>query len=145
MLKQAEANDLIAMEKYRINDEMYRFPAVQSSLAIPLHSADDREQFLLDINRYGSIDLKKVTMQNRARKSIVLVRVDLAGPPHRNPDDEDIPTPHIHTYREGYGDKWAEPLPAGFGDAGDISKIYAGFLRYCNITRPPIMQMNLFV
>jgi hypothetical protein len=37
------------------------------------------------------------------------MRLDLDGPPHRNPDDEEIPWPHLHVYREGYGDKWASP------------------------------------
>lgn len=48
-----------------------------------------RENFLLDIRR-GKIDLLKATNQNRARQTIVLVRLDLGGAPHRNPDGEEI-------------------------------------------------------
>jgi hypothetical protein len=36
---------------------------------------------------------------------VVLVRLDLGGAPHRNPFDEEIGVPHLHLYREGFGDK----------------------------------------
>jgi hypothetical protein len=65
---------------------------------------------MLDLAR-GQIKLTKATYQNRARQAIVLMRLDLDGPPHRNPDDQEIPCPHLHFYREGYGDKWAIPPP----------------------------------
>jgi len=110
-LIQAEANALIAMEKHRANEERTDFPMGGQSVVLPLQSDDKREQFLLDLSR-GRIDLLKVKMQNRGRQVVVLVRLDLGGAPHRNPDDEEIPVPHLHVYREGYGDKWAVPVPA---------------------------------
>ncbi|HEY7442131.1 MAG TPA: hypothetical protein VH701_06920 [Vicinamibacterales bacterium] len=33
------------------------------------------------------------------------------GAPHRNPDDEEIPCPHLHLYREGYGDSLGDAAP----------------------------------
>ena len=75
-LTQAEADDLIAMEKHRLNGEWHRFPALGGSLVLPLQSSDRREQFQLDISQ-GRIDLLKVKMQNRARQVVVLVRLDL--------------------------------------------------------------------
>jgi hypothetical protein len=40
---------------------------------------------MLDVTR-AEIKLTKATYQNRARAAIILLRLDLDGPPHRNPD-----------------------------------------------------------
>jgi hypothetical protein len=142
-LIQEEADALIAMPKLRTNDEVSYYPNPGDSLIIPLISIDKKETFLLDIRR-GRIDLKKATFQNRARKTIVLVRLDLNGAPHRNPDGEEIASPHLHVYREGYGDKWAGPLPADvFSDSSDQWTVLADFMRYCNITEPPDIQKGI--
>jgi hypothetical protein len=143
-LTQAEADALIAMEKQRTDEQSWGFPMGGESISVPLQSADGREQFLLDLSR-GMIDLRKVKMQNRGRQIVVLVRLDLAGPPHRNPDGNEIGTPHIHVYREGYGDKWAIPVPGhSFGDLADVWGTLGDFLRYCNVTLTPRIQRGLF-
>lgn len=143
-LTQAEADALIAMEKHRVDEGRHDFPVRGEAVTIPLQSSDKREQFVLDLRR-GRIDVAKVTMQNRARQVIVLVRLDLAGRPHRNPDDQDIPCPHLHVYREGFGTKWAFPLPpVAFPNPQDVWQSYEAFLRYCNITRPPHVDRGLF-
>jgi hypothetical protein len=142
-LIQEEADALIAMPKLRTNDDVSYYPNPGDSLVIPLVSCDKKEAFLLDIRR-GRIDLKKATFQNRARKTIVLVRLDLNGAPHRNPDGEEIASPHLHVYREGYGDKWAGPLPADvFSDTSDQWTTLSDFMRYCNITEPPDIQKGI--
>lgn len=102
ILSQAEADALIALEKHRVSDTSYAFPALGGYLEIPLVSFNGRDQFTLDIAR-GRIKLTKATYQNRTRTVIVLLRLDIDGPPHTNPNDEEIPCPHLHTYREGYG------------------------------------------
>lgn len=143
-LTQAEADALIAMEKHRATEDRSDFPMGGQSLVLPLQSSDKREQFLLDLSR-GRIDLLKVKMQNRGRQVVVLVRLDLGGAPHRNPDDEEIPTPHLHVYREGYGDKWAVPVPVDrFRGTGDVWATLEDFLRFCNITQPPHIERGLF-
>ena len=143
-LTQAEADALIAMEKHRVTEERTDFPMGGESKVLQLQSADKRERFLLDLNR-GRINLQKVTMQTRGRQVIVLVRLDLAGAPHRNPDGEDIPAPHLHIYREGYGDKWAIPVPADqFRTTDDVWMAFEDFLEYCNITQPPYVDRGLF-
>jgi len=107
-LTQIEADTLLAMEKHRTDDTAHTFPVLGGAIVVPLISANKRENFLLDVTR-GRINLKKVTYQNRARTAVILARLDIAGPPHVNPDGQEIPCPHLHTYREGFGDKWAEP------------------------------------
>jgi hypothetical protein len=125
-LTQEEANILIAMEKHRANEDRSDFPMYEQSLTLPLLSADKREQFLLDLSR-ARIDLQKVKMQNRGRQVVVLVRLDLGGAPHRNPFDEEIGVPHLHLYREGFGDKWAmrslRNVPDRLGCLDDVRRL----------------------
>ena len=112
-------------------------------LSVALQSTDGREKFLLDLSR-GRIDLRKFTMQQRARQVAILARLDLAGAPHRNPDGEEIPTPHLHIYRAGFGAKWAIPLPAAhFSPGADEWQTLAEFMRYCHIIEPPNFQRRL--
>ena len=143
-LTQAEADALIAMEKHRANEEHADFPMGGQSLVLPLQSPDKREQFLLDLSR-ARIDLLKVKMQNRGRQVMVLVRLDLGGAPHRNPDGEEISVPHLHIYREGFGDKWAIAVPPDkFPAASDVWRTLEDFLRFCNISQPPHIERGLF-
>lgn len=84
-------------------------------------------------------------MQNRARMTVVLVRLDLSGASHRNPDDTEIPAPHLHLYREGFGDKWAVAVPDDrFTVTTDLWTTLNDFMRFCNITRPPNIAWGMF-
>ncbi len=144
ILTQADADALIAREKRRIDDERWRYPGLGGSISIPLVSSDKRENFLLDISR-GNIDLLKGKYQNRSRQVIILVRLDFGGRPHRNPDDEEIPSPHLHIYREGYGDKWAMPFPTDrFPNISDLWQTLGDFMEFCNIVEPPLIDRGLF-
>lgn len=109
-LTQDEADKLIEMEKRCVDEKEWTFPVPGDRIAIPLSSLDKRESFMLDVTR-AQIKLTKATYQNRARAAVILMRLDLNGPPHRNPDGEEVVCPHLHIYREGYGDKWAIPAP----------------------------------
>jgi len=142
-LTQAEADALLAMEKHAANAERYDFPMSGVSVMVPLNSPDKREQFLLDISR-SRIELAKFKMQNRARQVVVLARLDLAGSPHRNPDNAEIPCPHLHIYKEGYGDKWAVPLPVAFSNTADHWQTLCDFMQFCNITQTPNIERGLF-
>ncbi len=143
-IAQSEADALITMEKHRVDDNAWLFPAPGDRLAIPLASSDKREQFVLDVSR-AQIKLTKATYQNRARQVIILIRLDLDGPPHRNPDGQDVPCPHLHVYREGYADRWAIPAPAGnFANPSDLLSTLDEFMAHCNITTRPNVQKGLF-
>jgi hypothetical protein len=143
-LSQAEADALILMEKHRIDGQIWDYPDPGASIHIPLISANGKENFHLDMRR-GKIDLAKGTYQNRSRQIIVLVRIDFGGQPHRNPDGQEITSPHIHIYKEGYGDKWAYPLPyEKFTDINDRWQMLKDFMQYCNITKTPKIERGLF-
>jgi hypothetical protein len=143
-LTQSEADALLAMEKHKVDDQEWEFPGIGASVRVPLISDDRKENFFLDLRR-GRIDLAKCTYQNRGRQVVVIARLDVGGQPHRNPDDEEIPSPHLHIYREGYGDKWAFPPPEdAFRNLQDPRKTLADFMQYCNIVEPPSFKWDLF-
>jgi len=99
----------------------------------------EKEKFKLDVWR-GTIRLSKVRHQHRARKTCVLVRLEVDGAPHQNPDGVKVPCPHIHIYREGYDDKWAYPIDENeFTDLNDPEQLFKDFCAYCNITNLPVV------
>jgi len=143
-LTQADADALLAMEKHRVDDAVYDYPGLGGAVRIPLQSPDKRETFMLDITR-SQIKLTKGSYQNRARGVVILARLDFAGAPHRNPNDEEIECPHLHVYREGFGDRWAVPLPTErFTDASDPWLLLLEFMQFVNVTVPPDVQRGLF-
>jgi hypothetical protein len=129
MISQKEADELLAMRKIAIDIKQYTYPSLGGRIEIPLASENRREIFALTIHR-GRIDMRKNTHQTRSKRSVILARVDIAGPPHRNPDGNDIACPHIHIYREGYDDKWAQPLPDIFSESRRLLAGIAGFYAF---------------
>lgn len=143
-LTQTEADALLGMEKHRFDETRHQFPTLGGSIVVPLISVNKRENFLLDVTR-GRINLKKVTYQNRARTAVILARLDIDGSPHENPDGQEISCPHLHTYREGYGDKWAVPAPPGtFPRTNDLWGSLTDFMAFCNVTMTPFIERDLF-
>jgi hypothetical protein len=132
------------MEKHQADDVIYDYPGLGGALRIPLQSPDKREAFMLDVSR-SQIKLTKGTYQNRARGVVILARLDFGGAPHRNPDDQEIQCPHLHIYREGFGVRWAVPLPAGdFTNADDRWALFVEFMKFVNITVPPNVRRGIF-
>jgi len=156
-LIQSEADYLFALEKNVSDQENYKFPAPGDKLIIPLISIDKKEEFLFDMSR-SFINLKKITYQNRARKILILRRLDIEGSTHKNPESEnipldilkpyngsEIPCPHLHIYIEGYDVKWA--IPANDILNLDDNNLYSNtdiFLDYCNVIQKPNFQSELF-
>ena len=143
-LAQAEADRLFGLEKRRVDSTHWKYPDAGERGTIPLSSNDLRESFHLDLRR-ARINLAKGTFQKRARQVVILARLDFGGKPHRNPDGIDIESPHLQRYREGYGDKWAFPVPGDlFPDPDSPWRTLKDFMRFCNIVKPPIFQRGLF-
>jgi len=158
MVTQAEADALIAMPKKRFGNQVFDFPMAGEVLNIPVVSTDERESFLVDISR-GRIRLTKCSYQERYQGVIILVRLDIDGPPHTNPNLPKVPLaylgpyngqtincPHLHFYVEGFMDKWAIPAPSDFfSRTDDLYVTLYDFFDYCKIIEPPIVQRSLFL
>lgn len=138
-LRQDWADRLLAAEKFPSEKgSILQFPAAGSLQQIALRSPGEKEEFHLDVRR-ARIDLKG-TYQTRARGTVVLARLDFGSAPHRNPDGQTVPAPHLHLYREGFGDRWATPLPSNFTDPADIQKTLTEFLDFCHVRKLPVQQ-----
>ena len=150
MLTQTEANELIEMKKICKSEESYSFPQGGKSLKIPLLSEDGQERFLMDVSR-GRMKILKCTYQERYEETIILLRLDINGPPHTNPyanpppldelmpfNGKRIQEPHLHRYVEGYSDRWAIPVPSDrFPDLSDLFATFDNFFDFCNVRKKP--------
>lgn len=157
-ITQQDADFFFNMEKFPENDNEYQFPNSGEKLIIPFVSDDKREKFLFDLYR-GSIKITKVVYQNRVRKAYILRRLDFDGAPHPNPEVEtvplpilepyngkEIPSPHLHLYVEGYGERWAIPAELLMQLNGkDIYEIMEDFFRYCNVKKLPRITKTLLI
>ncbi len=155
MLTQIEADSLRAIQKRRSDNMRRDFPVGGEKITLPIESIDGREKFQLDISR-GRIRLTKCTYQERYQSINILVRLDLDGPPHPNPEVNVVPLqflapyngqtlkpPHLHLYVEGFLDKWAIPLPKEFTAPNDLFTTFQEFCKYCNIIEMPLLDMTL--
>lgn len=141
-LTQEEADTLFGMAKYPGSEDAFDFPSLGGRIKVPLISYDSRESFILDVNR-KRISLC-LTTQIRARTNCVLARLDF-GAPHQNPDGSVVGSPHLHLYKEGYGDKWAYMVPDGMLSDGDNAwQVLLDFCKFCHIVRIPNISRGLF-
>jgi len=140
MLTEEEADALIAMEKAFARPEPIELPGPGGCLKRALVSTDERESFLLDVNRRGAMVTVRCTYQLRYQVIIQLLRLDV-GRAHTNPDGQHLPGPHLHKYREGYDDKWAEPVSEpDFPALEDVRDTFVRFLGLCNVSGIPDIQ-----
>jgi hypothetical protein len=145
VLTQREAEELLALEKHRVDETVWDYPGPGGEIKIPLVSVDKREEFILDIRRHRFELVRSGKYQTRARLNAPLARVCFAKP-HRNPDGEEIPGTHLHVYREGFGLQWAYPLAIEqFGDGVDRWQLLIDFMRHCTITHEPNIQADVFM
>jgi len=144
MITQQEADYLLSLTKVIENPKKLKFPQPGEQKEISVLSIDGKEKFILDINR-ATIKLTKCTYQNRYRKDIVLLRLDLDGPSHTNPPElggETIDCPHLHIFKEGFGDKWAVHMPDEFTNDMDLITELFEFSDYCKISNANETQLQ---
>jgi hypothetical protein len=140
MLAQVEADQLIAISKHFIQPPPTISIPPGTDDTYELAGPGDRERFLLDVWR-GTLRLSKLKFQNRVRTAIVLVRLDVDGAPHTNPDGSFLLGTHIHLFREGYDDRWAYSVDASvFRLLSDPGTTFHDFCSYCKIESPPPIQ-----
>jgi hypothetical protein len=137
--------ELMSMKKYFIDAEI-SLPAHGECSTFELMDSKEEEKFLLDVDRSGIIELEKIKLQNRYATNVILIRLEVNGPQHINPDGTKIGCNHIHIYSEEYGDRVAYDLQS-FKDASfyTCQKFYDYFMelcKYCNI-RLPLFQTVL--
>ncbi len=129
------AQELIHMIKEIVETGIYKLPQIGSQNRIPLQSVlSKRDKFDVIVNRVARINpLKYTLVLNYPEEG--LLRIDVNGPDHVNPDGSKIPCPHIHLRMKDTGkwDEWAIDLPAIFGNTENIAVTVRDFLQYCQV------------
>ena len=152
-LSQSEADALLQMPKEFLDAVPLEFPVSQPArYARELRSLDRREQFLFDFAR-GNRNRACLKYQTRARKVLILARLDLGGPAHRNPPNAPyrpgvrLDCPHFHRYVEGFEDKVAyDPADVPALVVRDLNNgvfCLEDFLRYCAVQIIPNIQLTV--
>ena len=145
MLTQQEADFLIAAAKRFVDVDLIPLPGQGACLTLELAAIQTPETFRLDVSRKGAIRVSKYTCQGRYRTTVLLLRLDVDGRPHTNPDGNEVDCPHLHKYREGYDLKWAERIdPNVFTDLQDLVTTFCEFARLFGVVHIPAVQGGLF-
>lgn len=139
-MTQEEFVSLMKLEKV-FSDDTAELPPSGKSAVFDLESTSTNDRFFLDIDRRGRIELLRYKIQNRyARTKLPLVRIDINGSTHTNPDGHRISRNHIHVYKETEDDTgnlpWAYELDEldGFDfESLEFMEIFDSFCSYCNI------------
>jgi hypothetical protein len=152
-LTQIEADQLLQMPKTFVDQSPIDFslnqPMDQDRV---LRSTDRREEFILTIER-GRRDRIRLKYQTRARRVIVLARLDLNGRRHKNPPGSPyragdwLPRTHLHVYTEGFDDRIAYELTDAPRWTGphliDGIPALELFMRYCAVDEWPPIQTSI--
>ncbi len=145
MLTQQEADFLITAAKRFVDVGLIELPSQGGSLTLELAAVETPETFRLDVSRNGVINVSKYTCQGRYRTTVHLLRLDVDGRLHTNPDGTKVECPHLHKYREGYDDKWAEPIdPNVFTGLQDLVRTFCEFAKLFGVVHIPAVQGGLF-
>ncbi len=138
-----EADALIKMQKHCVGGREWKFPTGRAHCH-PIDVARQTGELYARCHARAT-EAHQSDDQNRARQAFVLIRLDIDGPPHRNPNDEEIACPHLHVYREGYADKWAITAPAEiYSYTQNLFLTFEAFMNQCNVTQKPRIQQGLF-
>lgn len=142
MITQEEFEIILGYKKkFKTDDLIYLYGASQWERGIV--SIESNDTFILSYH-HGIINFEKYTFNNR-HPAIVLLRFDSMGT-HTNPDEEGkiFRGPHVHIYREGFGDKIAFPVSEIGLDKNNLKRevVLPVFLGYCNVQNYPRMQSS---
>jgi hypothetical protein len=139
-LSERELEEIIELVKILKSKDNINFPEKGGVLEIPATDAETKHlEFKFNVHRKSKRDTYGTYQFFKGNTA--LVRIDLDGQTHTNPDGHKLNEPHIHIYSEGYALKWAYPL----GDhiptnTYDLAQVLADFLEYTHvINRPPIV------
>jgi len=130
-----DVNELIEMLKQiKEKKRVIRLPSLGEQSSIQIKSVEKPVQtFRIVINRKQKISGNYSFLEIHGNNGLLL-RLDIIGPPHTNPDGTKVPCPHIHIARDYYDDSWAyefsPPDVSNFDSL--VSQLYE-FMVHCHI------------
>lgn len=116
-----------------------------NSLSTPFGRIDSRHSLISDINGInfalsiyrGNKESGRFSLDLRFKETHdCLVRLDINGGPHKNPDGTISPSSHIHIYSNAYDKKDGYAYPIDINDFPNIENLYyasISFFDYTNI------------
>lgn len=144
-LSTEQAWDLIKKRKTFLDSRPIKLPSGGKHHRL-LMGDSVRERFKLSMIRAPS-GRSKLTFHKMDSANTPLLRLDLGDhvPTHVNPDKTSVRGPHLHIYREGYGDAWAVPLTSHheFSGVCDVGGALNELCEFCNIANPPPVQLAM--
>lgn len=142
ILPQPRADAFLTARKIKATETNFHLTSsILKPVSIPLIApAIAGEAFSLDVTQ-KRIVLKLKCQLRSATHSVILARLDFASP-HRNPDGTTIGVPHLHVYRESYGDRFAYEVPPGMlKNPDDPLQVLLDFLATYHIERNGIVDL----
>lgn len=144
MLSDEEFNELLEEKKVFIEKDNIIINVNNDKIVRNIKSVNDNNEFILNIRR-GKIELSKMNFQTREKETnTIMLRLDLAsGGRHFNPDGKLVLCPHIHIYKDGYGDKWAYELDDKlFSNIESKTQVLQDFLKMFNVEEIPLILIE---
>ncbi|MBC3798462.1 DUF6978 family protein [Acetobacterium tundrae] len=136
---------LLSLAK-QFDDATIKLPTVGETKILHATSCYSTEKFIVDTDRRGKIELKKIKLQNRHSTKELLLRVEIDCPPHTNPDYSETSRNHIHIYKEGYDLRWAYDLETFhdvyFKNIYTFDTVFIDFCKLCNIQLEETIEMQ---
>lgn len=133
-MNKEKAQELIHVMKELLKTGIFNLPATGTTGKIGLKSlSSPKDRFEVKINRKSTIVPGKYSLLLGYPEENLL-RIDVNGPDHTNPDGTKVACPHIHMRIKDTGkwDAYAYDIPAVFGNTEDCASTVKDFLQYCN-------------
>ena len=142
ILPQPRADAFLTARKIKATETNFHLtPTILKPVSIPLIApAIAGEAFSLDVTQ-KRIVLKLKCQLRSTTHSVILARLDFASP-HRNPDGTTVGVPHLHVYRESFGDRFAYEVPPGMlKNPDDPLQVLLDFLATYNILKVTFCEL----
>jgi hypothetical protein len=132
VLLQHEADQQIAAAKFLVLRPHRGTTSISNAIDFRIGIDLVYQVFTTDLSRSFYMDLtrpprnpQKLKVQLRASTMEILVRLNVSGASHRNPDGTRLGGTHVHLYRQGEDDDWAYSLsPADFSNPSDPLRLF---------------------
>lgn len=130
-----------------IKEREFIFPDPGGRGMMNAKSKTTQHEFVFNITR-GRHNPKQCSYLIRTVENDLLFRIDLEGPAHPNPNNEDVPCPHMHIYLHNgtsSPENWAFPLHEKIPvNADDLVEVLQKFLEYNNVEETPTIVTRLY-
>lgn len=137
-LDEVTARRLLGELKDALVDEFTMPAGGEQHKGFDVESQDGADKFRVDLYR-GKIDFDKHSISARIQGGgVVLMRLCVnPSQPHSNPDGTVILGDHLHVYRSGYGENFAEPVDI---ESPNFINDTLLLLQRFNVVKKPLLQ-----